>query len=1083
MQVRSARPETTRGRPHCAGGAGRLFHWPVVGDDARIRRYLGAVRRRLRARQLAAELTLALALSGPCLFGLLWVAAGASPGPLWRVLGGLTGGGALLLAAIAVGRALRRFRHDEPVARLVGERTGEGDFLLSAVELSRALPELVARPELGSPELARAHLAEAARRITAQGASPAQVAPWLPPRNRLIAAGLVAALYIGALAASQQRLSRGLHTLLGRTAQSAPRSTEPLVGDIELRLEFPPHTALPPRVIPGSSGEVLAPPGTRVTVRARPLVAIKGAHLELEDAAGQVTSQIAVSYTGGALEARFDVARTGGGYRFVLERSALQSKGLPRALREPESHRIEVESDRAPKVTLVAPAEDLDLETPRPIELAWSAEDDYGLGDVELVWKGAGDSGAGGRIEGRKLVRRSEPGQSAPEGGKAASGMIEWDVGELNLPPGVRITYHVEARDIDAVSGPNVGSSRSFTLRIYSPVERHDELLAAEQALVDHAVELLGDRLEAGRGAPAGDALARVLGGAHRRTEDFLGELSRLRGLLDKDPMAPRDLKPALAGISSRIGKLQHGEKGPLEALTRSPGDPSARGGAEAASARHVAELEKDVILLDDLIGRQRIEQLLAVTDQMQQTRDRLRSLLAEYKRTGSDEVRRDIEREIRALEQKMAELAAKAAKLAGEVPDEFVNREALGDNDMQKRLDAIRDLVKKGEVDKAMEEMRKLSATLDRMVQSLEGDLKGFRGDRFSSEERALAELESKLSDLEHDEREILQETEQVRGRQRDEQKRIGRERMEPFLKRAREKAAEARRRLAAIERNEVPPEQQEDLDRVRHRVDDLQRALEHGDLEQAGEVARNAAALLHGLSFMLRDEEERRWTGARAGIKRSRERVDEAEPMVRQIGEELDQLMPRPGELLGEAERRRLEQLAQRQDAVRKRTDELLRELERRSGAPPRAAAGSAQPGPQGEPMPGQQGQQGQQGQAPGPMPGQGPQAGLKTAGEHMGRAGDALRAGNPRDGSGEEGQAAEQLARMRRDIQNERRPRNEGGAGGMASKEPVRIPGAEEFRAPREFRQDLLEAMKREAPERYRKQVKRYYEELVK
>jgi hypothetical protein len=97
-------------------------------------------------------------------------------------------------------------------------------------------------------------------------------------------------------------------------------------------------------------------------------------------------------------------------------------------------------------------------------------------------------------------------------------------------------------------------------------------------------------------------------------------------------------------------------------------------------------------------------------------------------------------------------------------------------------------------------------------------------------------------------------------------------------------------------------------------------------------------------------------------------------------------------------------------------------------------------------------------------------------------MGRATDALRAGNPRDSSGEEGQAADQLARMRREIQSERRPRD--GAGSSAgNREPVRIPGADEYHAPREFRQDLLDAMKREAPREFEGQVKRYYEELVK
>jgi hypothetical protein len=51
-----------------------------------------------------------------------------------------------------------------------------------------------------------------------------------------------------------------------------------------------------------------------------------------------------------------------------------------------------------------------------------------------------------------------------------------------------------------------------------------------------------------------------------------------------------------------------------------------------------------------------------------------------------------------------------------------------------------------------------------------------------------------------------------------------------------------------------------------------------------------------------------------------------------------------------------------------------------------------------------------------------------------------------------------------------------------GGKQQRDPVRIPGADESAAPRAWRQELLDAMKEKAPERYRDDVRRYYEELV-
>jgi hypothetical protein len=57
------------------------------------------------------------------------------------------------------------------------------------------------------------------------------------------------------------------------------------------------------------------------------------------------------------------------------------------------------------------------------------------------------------------------------------------------------------------------------------------------------------------------------------------------------------------------------------------------------------------------------------------------------------------------------------------------------------------------------------------------------------------------------------------------------------------------------------------------------------------------------------------------------------------------------------------------------------------------------------------------------------------------------------------------------------------SEWGDGDEPSPEKVEIPGAEAWRAPAEFRKELLDAMKQGTPERYEGEVKRYYEELVK
>jgi hypothetical protein len=55
--------------------------------------------------------------------------------------------------------------------------------------------------------------------------------------------------------------------------------------------------------------------------------------------------------------------------------------------------------------------------------------------------------------------------------------------------------------------------------------------------------------------------------------------------------------------------------------------------------------------------------------------------------------------------------------------------------------------------------------------------------------------------------------------------------------------------------------------------------------------------------------------------------------------------------------------------------------------------------------------------------------------------------------------------------------------GGHGRGNQQEKVEIPDEDPNAAPREFRKDVMDAMKQGAPDRYKDQNKKYYEELVK
>ncbi len=1033
--------------------------------------FLSQVRRRLQRRVLVRRVLIWLSSGLVSLSTLMSLAGLTGPSSAWLPLFVVWCLSVLGSATVLVYRTLHLPPSDGDIARYVGGHVPDlRSDLLSVVELAQSppigcSPGLIA--ELGQRTSAAAATLDVRRLVDFR--------PLLRPA--LIAAGvlLLFLLRLGAMLGGARLL------LQSPPPNPIAVSSGPLLGDLRLLLTHPRYTALPPRVVPSSSGDVTVLPGTEVRVEARVLIPVERAHavLQLEGRQQNIPVQIvrppprADGPHHPLLVATF-TAQQSGSYFFVIER------GYQDRVRERDVHRLDIERDQPPRVELFAPADELEVTSVRRIELGYSAEDDLGLGDVDLVYK----IGNGG--ERRKRVRsvadsgkKGEAVRSAPVRSLAAK--MEWDLSEIDLSPGTSVVYFMEARDLDTVSGPNVGRSRSYILHVLSPREKADALLASQEQLREQAIQLLGDRLDWGRAlsasptAPAAPTAAEAreptldnwerLQAVHRRAETLLVQLGHVgRGQPSSATGAAKDLLSTLQEIGHRLGKLTQEEEALLSELRTRRLQVTAAAHRKALSGkdvaglndRHIVELERDTLLLDDLIGRQRMEELLAIGDEMSSLRDRMKQLFADYKRAPTDALRREIERELRAFERRLAELAERAQRLGQEVPEEFLNREALGQNDMQNRLDRMRDLLQKGDVDRALAEFEHMSQVLDGLIKGMEQGLRSYRRERFTAEEKALAELENRISDLVHDEELLKRRTEELKQHASARARQLVRDRAESLSRKLQPEVARLRKLLADIDAAPLGPWGTDEMDKAQRRLDDLSRMLEQGDLDEARAMAEEAGQNMGRIEGELRSEEQASRWGQRVRIGRSRARAEQARNLAGEIEAEIAKALPHPEDLLSPQERRQMADLRAEQEALRRRSGEVGREF----------------------------GKRGQQLKADAPAIEQlGQQAGelLRRAQGHMQQSEGELGRLAPRGAVASQGQALEQLGQLQRQVQQARRPRSEG-AGSRSDREPVKIPGAEEYRAPKEFRQDILDAAKREAPVEYRDQVKQYYEELI-
>jgi hypothetical protein len=1027
-----------------------------------IARVLDGARRRQGWIVLATALGAGLAGILACL--LLGVALlGTAIGPAAAIRGS-TLALASILAVIAVTWAavalMRRASTPGAVAKSMGQTAPElkGD-LLSSVELEDEYEDIRGSGRY-SVALVDAHIARTAER--ALGLDLTRVVPSTPARR---AAGLLAAavlVNLVALAAAPRTLAAGWQRLVGAAGPLPVRRAEPITGDIEITYLYPAYMKREPKTLSGTGGEISAPKGTEVRLRTRSDRLVESAEIAIEGATAQVRSvktyRLEVK-DGRELSGGFAL-EDGGAYRFRFthgKKTVVEGPPLP----------VAVEPDAFPEIRITSPAQEIEVDAKARVRVAWNASDDVGLSDLALVTKPP-------EGEERRAALRSF------DGGRRESGTLDLDLAPFGLADGERLLYWLEVTDGDAVSGPKRAASATHIVKVYSEAEHRRAALARAQALWEELVRLLGDRLDLFDGNPAWTAervlTAQALDGRTRGLHEGMRAAAQELRL---EHAAPRELPAALANVAGAIRRLEQNLSTLRTTLARmqrfqQPASPL-RARVADLDGQLDRELEKDALYLEEFFDKQRADDLLRVAKDLAARRRDLASLLEKYRRAPTEQGKKELLTEVARMKTRMQAMMRRMAELAKGINDEHMNQEALAElarsKDALGGLDEVEKMLSRGDVEGAMKALDQLGNTMQQMLASLERTA-GMPGQKNTELMKDMLAFKKHLEEVQGEQEQVAAETERVKG---DYRKKLADKvkQLEPTAKELQELAAEARKEIARAEKG-VTFRSEDDYAQSRDRLADLEKALEARDFDAALETSRRTLPPMQRLATGLGDDaaisERYRQLQSKdpRDLREAQRHAAGALDPARKVKDALEQMFPDPRSVLGEREQGKLGELARRQGGLERKAGELrqrLSELAQKAPVFP----------PQAQEMLG-----GSQG--------------------HMQRAQGELALRNPQRGHGEQRQALDDLARFRRGLDEMAKNSQRGGGGGFPfpfgeeqggregdgadpSAEKVEIPGAEAYKVPDEFRKDLLEAMKQGAPDAYKGEVQRYYEELVK
>lgn len=963
---------------------------------------------------------------------------------------------AILKAAGALAAVLGLYRfiytplfRDESSGDISGEldnvSAGLGEDTLNAVELNR-MSEKTADTSGTSRALASAHIEKVAGRLESADLSALFPLKSLKKYALPLLGGVVTASLV--LIFTPSSFTNYMFSVSLLPSGSTPTLK---LADIEITLDYPGYTGIPPRTLKGSTGDVKALKGTRVMFRATPLGPFKGGRLS----AGSSASYPVV-IENGKISAEFPVLESGG-YE-ILEES--------RGVRTGE-FKITAEEDAEPAVTAGSPiGDEIDADTDSRVDIFYEASDDFGLTEFRLTWE----------TEGGKRVRMIGKAEDAPS---SSEGRYTLDLGGIDFGRSDTVKLHVEAYDNDTVSGPKAGVSNAITVRLKDAGQRHRDVMSFAARLMEEMIDILGDEIEIsgayknaapgtntqnetrrGRSAVALEALdSGVLldtqNGLTVKIEAASVTLNKaLQNMMD-DNYSDYTYFLGLSNMDVRIDELLDERRELLGSFAVVDIPRLGR-----LMRREITEFEDDILFLDSMIKGEKLRESLLSSRELLKEYDELSELLKKMNETGDEALKAEIQKKLNELKRLISELAQKMSAMSGEIQEGFLNRDAFKSMDMQQKLEAIMKLAEEGKTEQAMQMLSELAESLQGMIASLESGYQSFAMSSLSQDMSKLGELIARIEGLEREESGLRERTESLKesllenpGAESDNLRSFI-ERQKKKVEQIRENLARAKSKISSDGRKENSPDGSYLLDSLMQKTEELKNWLEAMDIEEALKTAETVEVTSEGLAEL---------SDAGVGdLRKGRQEIENSGALAKEVRRDLDRFISS-----GRREPRS-EVIAERQDEIMEETGSLAEDTDNLMGEILLS-------------------------------PGVGEKIG--EAGSHMGKASGSLNGNELSRAISNQNEAVKALREARAEAEGllkKMQAMAQGGGSpvpmvlgqkryrkGMQGVDTrrVEIPAAEESEMGRDFKERILEAMKGGSPEGYGELNRKYYDRIIK
>ncbi|MFB0527869.1 MAG: DUF4175 family protein [bacterium] len=886
----------------------------------------------------------------------------------------------------------------------------------------------------------------------------------------------------------------------------------PEVGDISVKYIYPSYTGLPEVNVEKTGGDLEALLGTQVQMTLKANKPISKGFFLTDDGKRLPLKIERDLYLKGGL------VLTGERVYWV---DVEDTQGYTNP--SPIKHYIKTLVDSPPQIKIIAPGCDLTVSEKSKVELAYEASDDFGLSQIDLVYQKLRGKTYDSMKPERIRIERFQPSVSQ----KLQD--YQWELEKLDLHPGELISYYLEARDNDTISGPKSTLSQTYYLEIFSYLKEHEEIEEMEHHFREEIMRILGDQIVAKARVENWDETEGVeelknIQADQRKieklTEDLLNYLKKLLPRMEADPLGNFQVYSEYKNIEGNLQYLKDEKMAEvLSAMSEAVKATSAdreeyMEKVENNQEQIISELEKMSLLAQDLLQDEKMRDVLGTAQELLESQTDLTQKLEEMGKEIDKHKLEELKKSLSEISKLMAKLAKSLSQLPQTLPEEFINQDAIKNlelGELSSDIEKMADKILKGDLESALNIAKNLLKTLSSTMAILQAAANqvpsfGKSPELFQKANECSLELERLITE----EKELIDRTNQLDKKRLEDLfkkqefllKKLAKL-QEEVIKEAKELQEKLKGKLKYVE---IYPAVYQNLSIVLRRMEEVLSELSGETPRRAKELLKESVQHLNNMlgpvnKFILQIEKEKEkisnelsrlskekekeeeltsqqksllslrenWQGKERDISETREKIialREKEEEIAKLLEFEEEVM----EVFKEEDLLELETLAKKQKELESRTGKLKQKLEELSGR-------TSAIGPEIV---------SNMGKASSAMDEASRELAKKKTEPALEKEREALYyLAQGKEGLASASQKLTELAkRAGKPLVGFLQPRGGTLPGGrMGFREGyVKIPETHEYQPPKEFRQELLEALKEKYPEIYKELIKQYYRRLT-